>query len=48
MLVDFLIVLVLVCLLMLAYVMAELDHYRRGHDVWPWTVKLALFLKGRK
>jgi hypothetical protein len=35
-------------LLGIVYVFGELEHYKRGGDVWDWTIKLAHFLKGRK
>lgn len=26
--------------IMLSYIMAEIMHYRKGHDVYDWTKKL--------
>jgi hypothetical protein len=34
--------------LIFVYVFGELECYKRGGDVWDWTIKLAQFLKGRK
>lgn len=27
--------------IMVSYIMAEITHYRKGHDVYEWTKKLA-------
>ncbi len=34
--------------LIFVYVFGELECYKRGGDVWVWTVNLAKFLDNRK
>jgi hypothetical protein len=48
MFIDMMIMSVVLVLFAFTYIYGELACYKRGGDVWPWTVKLAMFLKGRK
>lgn len=34
-------ILIAVSMVTVAYVIAEVMHYRKGHDVYEWTKKLA-------
>lgn len=45
---GFVILALYVLLMVFVYVYGELQSYKRGGDVWDWTVKLAKFLEARK
>ena len=46
--IDLLILILILALVVVLYVLGELQHYARGNDVYDWTARLAEFLKAHK